>query len=107
MKINDFKKVAKLIRSTEVYDVLDYPLKNLTLSATILHPGQATGGHTHDQEEVYLFLDGYNGKIQIGKHEENCEVGDFFAISSGEFHKVWNNGAQDLKFICVFEKYER
>lgn len=105
MKIDDFKNVANLIRSTEVYNVYDYKgLKNLTTSLTELHYNQHTTGHSHSQEEVYVFLVGY-GIIEFDGHKEGCKKGDVFTIPSGVFHKVYNTGKLDLKFYCVFENY--
>lgn len=105
MNIPSFKTKAKLIRGTEVYNVFDLPLSHLNLSLTELHIGQKTSGHYHDEaDEVYLFISG-NGKIQVGDEFTECQGGDVFTISRGAFHKVWNEGTEDLKFWCVFEKY--
>lgn len=105
MKIEDFKKVATLIRSTKVYDVYDYKgLNNLTTSLTELHYNQHTSGHSHPQEEVYVFIAG-SGIIELDGEYEECQRGDIFIIPRDTFHKVYNKGKPDLKFYCIFENY--
>jgi len=98
---------VNLLRSNETYDVLDLNMEHLILSVTILHPGKETGGHEHeDKEEIYIFQEG-TGKIQVGEHNFEVNAGDIITIPSKHFHKVWNTGETDLKFLAIFEKYER
>ena len=106
--ISDFTRIAEKIRSTDVYDIYDLKvLKNITASMTILHPGKCTSGHSHEnKEEVYLFLEG-SGEMQMGDERFDVKKGDVVLINGGKFHKVFNpNGPRDLKFFCIFEKYE-
>ena len=112
--LDDFPQIAKKIRSTDVYDVLDLTdwLSHMTISETILHPGKHTKGHSHDNhEEVYLFLEGL-GEMELGTGGEDdyrFPVGpkDLVPIRAGIFHRVYNTMSDgDLKVLCVFEKYE-
>ena len=106
-KMDDFPKIAKTIRSTDVYDVHDLRfLQHLVTSMTELHAGQETKGHKHDeQEEVYIFLDG-KGRMQLGNEEFDVKEYDVVLIPGGKFHKVYNpDGPEDLKFFCIFEDY--
>ena len=105
MKINYFKDTSKLIRSNDIYDVYDYrKLDHLVLSLTELHIGKNTTGHSHDADEVYVFISG-NGKIEVGKKTDYCEGGEVFIIPRNSFHKVYNTGKGKLKFWCIFERY--
>lgn len=104
INIKEFKDKAKLIRSTDVYNVYDLKLPTLTLSLTELHPLHNTKGHSHDADEVYFFISGI-GEIEIGDSKERCEPERVFVIPRNAFHKVFNMGVEDLKFWCVFENY--
>lgn len=123
MNIDEYKKEAELIRSTDIYNVYDLKkLQNLSLSLTELYPEQSTGGHRHNADEVYVFISGI-GQILIDIQEgyparkegdifplhhgyHMCEAGDVFIIPRGVFHKVFNKSPdEELKFWSVFEKY--
>ena len=93
-----------LVKDNETYTIIDNTeLKELTVSTTILKPGQETTGHSHDGiEEVYMFLSG-EGRMIIGDAEHYAEAGKTFTIPDGEFHKVYNNSeTEELWFNCVF-----
>lgn len=104
--VDNFK--GELIRDNETYQVIDNEtLKHLTLSKTILYPGKNTNGHSHPgKEEIYYFIGGH-GFIQLDEYTQNVKSGDVIMIKDGMFHKVYNNGDENLIFICVFEKYQR
>ena len=110
MKIKLDKTDSKIVHSNDTYDVIDnMNLNNLIVSKTILHPGKETGGHNHSgQEEVYIFTKG-RGKMQVGDEifkvtGENINIkSSVVLIPDGAFHKVWNEGDEDLIFVCVFD----
>ncbi len=116
MIVNNDDVGGKIIKDNEKYILQDNTfLKNLTLSKTILKPGQSTTGHKHDGlDEVYMFLSG-SGKIQIGDVLEKPGVnitqvskGSIALIPEGQFHRVFNGSdSKTLEFICVFQSYER
>jgi mannose-6-phosphate isomerase-like protein (cupin superfamily) len=109
MKVNKEDIGGKLIRDTEVYQVIDNNfLNNLTLSKTILYPLQRTGGPSHDGlEEVYFFQYG-EGRMQLDEEFIPVTGGDIVLIPAGAYHRVYNDlSDEDLEFICVFQKYER
>jgi mannose-6-phosphate isomerase-like protein (cupin superfamily) len=113
MKINTEDINGKIIRDTAVYQVIDNELlKNLTVSKTILHPGQKTTGHSHPGlEEVYFFIAG-SGTIQLSNDTVDqlipVHAGDIVLIEDNMFHRVFNESVgNDLEFICVFQKYDR
>jgi len=100
---------GSIIKDNETYTLKDNNfLNNLTLSQTYLKPGQATRGHSHDnQEEVYTFTRG-NGTMVIGEVEHDALPGDTFLIKAGNFHRVINKSdLEPCVFTCVFEKYDR
>ena len=106
--ISGFTEIAEKIRSTDVCNVYDFKfLDNLVVSMTELHPGKETSGHSHEnEEEVYIFLEG-SGEMQLGDERFPVKKGDIVLIRGGKFHKVFNpKGPEDLKFFCIFEKYE-
>ena len=107
MKIRLDKTDSKVIKSNEIYDVIDNTnLNNLVVSKTILHAGKKTGGHNHTgQEEVYIFMKG-EGTMIVGTNTFEVKTGDTILIPDGDFHRVHNTGfyaEDDLEFICVFD----
>jgi mannose-6-phosphate isomerase-like protein (cupin superfamily) len=105
--IDDVRKVGKVVRESDVYTVIDVSnLEHLTASLTILHPGKETSGHSHEMaDEVYFFLEG-KGEIQVGQERYAVKKGDVILIPRGNFHKTFNHTKSDIRFLCVFEKYE-
>ncbi len=95
-------------RDTEVYTVNDNNfLSNLSVSETILYPGKNTTGHKHEElDEVYIFTSG-SGFIEIDDKRIDVYNGSIICVKGGEFHKVFNNSTTDLKFIAIFQKYDR
>ena len=109
MRVNKEDIGGKLIRDTEIYQVIDNNLlNNLTLSKTILYPLQKTSGHSHEGlEEVYFFQYGI-GRMQLDDEFIQVKEGDIVLIPAGAYHRVYNDMTdEDLEFICVFQKYER
>jgi quercetin dioxygenase-like cupin family protein len=102
---------GKTVKDNDQYLLQDsHFLKNLTLSRTILRPGQATNGHKHpnpDVDEVYIFMDG-KGMIEIDDEKHEVIAGDIVLIKGHEFHKVINSSPYfSLRFLSVFNPYER
>ena len=98
---------GEVVKDNETYLLKDNKtLKNLVLSSTKLYAGQQTRGHRHEgQEEVYFFVEGL-GKMIVG--EETSEpfvvgAGDVVLIPDGAFHRVINDGDEDMLFNCVFD----
>lgn len=104
--ISEFRKVGKVVKDNETYTVIDVSnLSHLNVSLTILHPGKETSGHSHKgSEEVYNFEKG-SGEMKLDGKSFPVKEGDIVLIPDGSFHKVFNTGEKDLKFVCVFEKY--
>jgi oxalate decarboxylase/phosphoglucose isomerase-like protein (cupin superfamily) len=98
---------GEVIKDNETYVLKDNKtLKNLVLSSTHLKVGQQTRGHRHPgQEEVYIFVSG-QGKMIVGEETDtpfNVFAGEIVLIPDGAFHRVINDGDQNLLFNCVFD----
>ena len=104
MKFHTNNIGGEVVKANAVYTLYDNKmLKNLVLSQTILHVSQNTNGHYHEgQEEVYFFMYG-KGRMIVGDQEFEVQGGDIVLIPDGLFHKVFNTGASDLVFNCVFD----
>ena len=73
------------------------------VSSTRLHRGMSTTGHKHSgQEEVYNFVWG-TGEMELDGDRFTVGPGDIVLIKDGVFHRVFNTGAVDLYFVCVFD----
>jgi mannose-6-phosphate isomerase-like protein (cupin superfamily) len=76
------------------------PLRNQSLAEATLEPGQATTEHYHPRaEEIYFILEG-RGTMRIEGETREVEPGDAIAIPNGLRHKIWNSGAETLRFLC-------
>ena len=94
--------MAELIRAdTEIYRIIDFNNETLTMSLTILHPLKSTKGHSHNYQEIYYFISSW-GLLQIGETLNQIKKG-FILIPPNSFHKVINNGNEDIEFICAWE----
>jgi len=97
-----------IVKDNDMYTLEDnHSLSRLTVSKTILHKNQETTGHLHNNvEEIYHFTSGV-GTIEVGQNAYDVSPGDIVLIPDGAFHKVYNNGNEDLVFIAIFEKYDK
>jgi len=97
-----------IVKDNDTYILEDNnSLSRLTVSKTILHKNQETTGHLHEKvEEIYHFTSG-DGTIEVGQNAYNVSPGDIVLIPDGAFHKVYNNGNEDLVFIAIFETYDK
>lgn len=107
LKFNEFDVGGDIVKDNETYLLKDNrTLKNLVLSSTKLYRGQSTRGHRHPgQEEVYFFVQG-EGHMIVGEEDSQpfrVTSGDIVLIPDGAFHRVINDGYQNLVFNCVFD----
>ncbi|CAB4138120.1 COG1917 Uncharacterized conserved protein, contains double-stranded beta-helix domain [uncultured Caudovirales phage] len=95
---------GEVVKDNETYLLKDNKtLKNLVLSSTKLYRAQATRGHSHvGQEEVYFFVQG-TGMMLVDEQKFRVNAGDIILIPDGAFHRVINDGEQNLIFNCVFD----
>lgn len=105
LKLNDIG--GTIAKQDDRYVVKDNTtLNNLVVSSTRLYPGKQTTGHTHPgQEEVYIFVQGTGSMIVDHDRLDQFKVtkDDVVLIPDGAFHKVINDGDEDLYFVCVFD----
>ena len=57
--------------------------------------------HNHEQEEVYLVLEG-TGEFCLGEERRDVTSGQAVYIPSGAFHQLTNTGNAPLKMIYCF-----
>jgi mannose-6-phosphate isomerase-like protein (cupin superfamily) len=77
------------------------PSEHLTLGIASLPPGGALREHRHEQEEVYLVLEG-SGMVRVGDEEFPVEAGSAIFIPGGTLHSCENTGASELRAAYVF-----
>jgi len=100
----EFGKKAEMVKKSDRYEVYDLAVGNLVLSMTVLHPGKATTGHSHeDTEEISLFVRG-DGEIELDGERQPVRAEDVVAVPREVFHRVFNTGDTDLEFLCFFER---
>jgi oxalate decarboxylase/phosphoglucose isomerase-like protein (cupin superfamily) len=106
LDIKEFQGRVKPIRDNERYSIHDLEyLNKLNVCLNILHPGQQTLGHDHDDvDEVLVVMDG-EGEIELEQKKFPIRTGDIILIKGGEFHRTINPTGEDLVFLTVFEKY--
>ena len=104
MKFGGYDIGGQVVKQDERYIVKDNTeLKNLIVSSTLLHRGMSTGGHRHEgQEEVYQFIWG-TGEMELDGDRFTVAPGDMVLIKDGVYHRVYNTGAVDMYFVCVFD----
>lgn len=72
----------------------------MSLAEATLHPNKSTIEHYHEKSEEIYYILGGGGKIKVGEEIENVKEGDAVLISAETFHKIWNEGEEDLIFLC-------
>ena len=120
MKVKDAVKNGKSVYkniegheneiNTILIDLSNSGLKKLDITMNILYPGKVgsefkmTRGHEHNEDDVYLFLEG-SGKILVGKKGFPVKKDDLVTVPSGSWHRVVNTGRKKLVFLTVFGKH--
>lgn len=100
--INDIG--GEVVKDNETYLLKDNKtLNNLVVSSTLLNPFKQTTGHNHSgQEEVYIFVSG-TGRMEIDDKSFSVSADDVVLIPDGSFHRVYNETAEPLYFVCIFD----
>jgi quercetin dioxygenase-like cupin family protein len=57
--------------------------------------------HNHEQEEIYLVLDG-TGEMCLGGERQTIHSGEAVSIPSGEYHQLTNIGSTPLRMIYCY-----
>ena len=95
---------GEVVKDNETYLLKDNKtLNNLVVSSTLLNPFKQTTGHNHSgQEEVYIFVSG-SGYMIVDDDSFTVGADDVVLIPDGSFHRVYNDTAEPLYFVCVFD----
>ena len=95
---------GEVVKDNETYLLKDNKtLNNLVLSSPLLNPFKQTTGHNHSgQEEVYFFVNG-TGYMTVDEEKIDVKPGTVVLIPDGAFHRVYNDTAEPLYFVCVFD----
>lgn len=101
MNLEEFKKIAKLIRSDERYDIYDLEIGDVKFCLTELHAEQHTKGHSHPYSETYLFLD--DATLMLGKLDLIAvNKGTTIAIPPYMFHRVYAPKDSPTSLLSLF-----
>ena len=77
--------------------------ENFSMGMVILEPrGGQVPWHNHEQEEVYLILEGSSGEICLGSERKTLHAGQAVYIPSGEFHQLTNTGDEPMKMLYCY-----
>jgi len=57
--------------------------------------------HNHEQEEVYLILEG-SGQFAIGDEVQQISAGEVVFVPPGTFHQLTNLGDVPLKMVYIY-----
>ena len=75
-------------------------IRNQSLAEATLRAGQGTRAHYHPKaEEIYYILKG-SGRMRMSGGERLVGPGDAIAIPKGVPHQIFNEGPEDLVFLC-------
>ncbi len=67
----------------------------------LVKPGQALGGHFHEQvEETFYFVEG-RGVIVVNGQEHPATPGDVYRLDPQDRHDIRNDGDTPLKMIFI------
>ncbi|NLS75728.1 MAG: cupin domain-containing protein [Chloroflexi bacterium] len=77
------------------------PAERFVLGYVVVQPGGEVPGHAHEQEEVYLALEG-RGEIVVGEVTHPLDALSAVYIPSGAYHCLTNTGESVLKFVFVY-----
>jgi mannose-6-phosphate isomerase-like protein (cupin superfamily) len=105
MDIHNLDRVPafKTKDGSEIRELLAYrnsSVRKQSLAEARLPAGTSTQEHYHAvTEELYYIVAG-RGQVRVGSELKPVCPGDAIAIPPGERHKIWNTGADDLRFLC-------
>jgi len=90
------ERVLKILLSPELGDT-----DKFTVLFSIISPGNATGLHTHESDEV-MYVAAGRGEGMVG--EEKAELKEDTVIFAPKLvkHEVANAGEETLKLICFY-----
>ena len=90
------KRVLKILLSPDLENT-----DKFTLLYSIVSPGNSTGSHTHDSDEVMYIASG-RGEAVFGEEKGEIEADTVIFAPKHVEHDVRNTGEETLKLICFF-----
>jgi quercetin dioxygenase-like cupin family protein len=72
-----------------------------TIAYYVFEPGQHSGLHADDAEEVIYVMSG-EGEIFISGRQEKLEAGEFTFVPKGVQHDVYAYGAETMRLLSFF-----
>ena len=76
--------------------------RNFSLGNVVLQPnGGQVPWHNHEQEEVYLILEG-SGEICVGDERRTLYAGQAAYVPPGTYHQLTNTGPDPLRMIYCY-----
>lgn len=105
MDVKNLNEVPAFITKdgSEIRELLAYRnsgLRNQSLAEARLPIGGSTQEHYHPQAEEIYFITAGTGRVRIEGELREVQAGDAIAIPPGQKHKIWNTGAETLRFLC-------
>ena len=89
-------------RKDERYIVEDMDLDDVIISRTILFPGKSTRGHSHKNQEAYVFIN--SGILALDFIDRYVEEGETVIVSEGVHHRVFNKSNSNMVFYNMWMK---
>jgi mannose-6-phosphate isomerase-like protein (cupin superfamily) len=75
---------------------------NFCMGYVTLEPdGGQVPWHNHEQEEIYLVLEG-TGEMCVGTERQTMQGGEAVSIPSGVYHQLTNIGSTPLRMIYCY-----
>ena len=89
-------------RKDDRYLVEDMDLGNVIVSRTTLFPGKSTRGHSHKNQEAYIFINSVT--LALDFVDRIVEEGQTVVVSEDVHHRVFNKSNANTVFYNIWMK---
>jgi mannose-6-phosphate isomerase-like protein (cupin superfamily) len=89
-------------RKNDIYVVEDRDLGDVIISRTILFPGKSTRGHSHKNQEAYVFIN--RATLALDFIDRLVEEGQAIVVPESVHHRVFNNSNANTVFYNMWMK---
>ena len=89
-------------RKDEQYLVEDMDLGDVIVSRTTLFPGKSTRGHSHKNQEAYVFIN--NATLALDLVDNIVEEGQTVVVLEDVHHRVFNKSNANIVFYNMWLK---
>lgn len=105
MDVKNLNEVPPFITKdgSEIRELLAHrnsAIRHQSLAEACLPAGGSTQEHYHVKAEEIYYLTQGTGRIRIEGETRDVKAGDAIAILPGRKHKLWNTGAETLRWLC-------